>query len=52
MRIGDLQYFEHFKQRFRALVEYTERSTGNSLNVDVEKEIEYYESVRDLVRDK
>lgn len=49
VRIGDLQFFDDFKQRFRALVEHTERAHGNSLNVDVEKEIAYYESVRELV---
>lgn len=51
VRIGDLQFFDDFKERFRALVQYAERTHGNSLNVDVEKEIAYYESVRDLVRD-
>lgn len=49
VRIGDLQFFEDFKSRFRALVEYAERAHGNSLNVDVEKEIAYYESVRERV---
>ena len=49
VRVGDLQYFEDFKLRFRALVEYAERAHGNALHVDVEKEIAYYESVRELV---
>ena len=49
VRIGDLQFFDDFKQRFRALVEHAERAHGNSLNVDVEKEIAYYESVQELV---
>lgn len=51
VRIGDLKFFENFKERFRALVEYAERTHGNNLNVDVEKEIAYYASVRDLVRE-
>lgn len=50
VRVGDLLFFDDFKMRFRALVEYVERAHGNSLNIDVEKEIAYYASVRDLVR--
>lgn len=49
VRVGDLKFFDDFKERFRALVGYAERAHGNALHVDVEKEIEYYESVRDLV---
>ncbi|CAM9856521.1 unnamed protein product [Ectocarpus sp. 6 AP-2014] len=49
VRIGDLRFFDDFKERFRALVEHAERAHGNSLHVDVEKEIGYYESVRELI---
>eukprot|EP00903_Cladosiphon_okamuranus_P020222 g18562.t1 len=49
VRIGDLQFFEDFKERFRALVQHAERTHGNALNVDVEKEIAYYESVRERI---
>lgn len=49
VRVGDLLYMDDFKERFRALVRHAERSHGNSLNVDVDKEIAYYESVRELV---
>lgn len=49
VRVGDLRHFDYFQTRLRALVQYAERAHGNSLNVDVEKEIAYYASVRDLV---
>lgn len=49
VRIGDFQFFDDFKERFRALVQHAERAHGNALNVDVEKEIAYYESIRERV---
>ncbi|CAN0397191.1 unnamed protein product, partial [Discosporangium mesarthrocarpum] len=49
LRVGDLQFFDDFKARLTALVQYAETAHGNSLNIDLEKEFEYYESVRELM---
>ncbi|CAM9903098.1 unnamed protein product, partial [Choristocarpus tenellus] len=47
LRVGDLQFFDDFKLRFEALAQYMESSHRNSLHINVEKEFDYYESIRE-----
>jgi len=50
LRIGDLQDMEAFEKRFRRLVAYFETSYADmGLKIDVEKELEYYRSIQDVV---
>jgi adenylosuccinate synthase len=43
VRVGDLQDWDLFERRFRALCEHHERSFGISINVD--EQLQYYKSV-------
>lgn len=45
LRIGDLKDMAHFEKRLRILVAQLERANPG-LKIDVEKELEYYNSVR------
>lgn len=46
LRVGDLQDMEYFENRLRALAEQLERSYPG-IEIDVEKELAYYNSIRD-----
>lgn len=48
IRIGDLQNWEYFEQRFRTLVSTTMQSHPG-LEVDVEEQLNYYKSIADRV---
>ncbi len=48
MRLGDLRDFDYFEDRFRNLVAQMKQSHPD-LEVDVEKELDYYRSVRQEV---
>jgi len=48
IRVGDLQDFEYFEQRFRSLVEYT-LNAFPGLEVDVESELKYYKSISEKI---
>ncbi|CAM9834250.1 unnamed protein product [Chrysoparadoxa australica] len=50
VRVGDLANFEGFENKLRCLVEYYKGHYGESLEIDIEKEIEYYRGVRDFIR--
>lgn len=45
LRVGDLLDMEYFESRLRALVQFVERAYPG-IKVDVEKELEYYNSIR------
>lgn len=48
LRVGDLKDMQYFEARLRSLV----RGLNNAypdLNIDVEKELEYYRSIRDIL---
>lgn len=46
MRVGDLIHFEDFKEKLRALADYSSNLPGMD-RVDTDKEISYYASVRE-----
>jgi adenylosuccinate synthase len=48
VRLGDLRDFDYFEDRFRNLVAQMKQSHPD-LEVDVEKELDYYRSVRQEV---
>eukprot|EP01084_Bolivina_argentea_P051706 95118_1 len=49
LRMGDLLNFDSFVQRLRVMVDYYKRVYGNSAEVNIDDEIEYYRKVRDTV---
>jgi adenylosuccinate synthase len=49
LRVGDLQDFDYFEFKLRALIEYYQMSYGDQLEIDVEMEIAYYRSIRDVI---
>ena len=52
LRVGDLADMKTFEDRFRRLVAYFESSYADmGLKIDVEKELAYYHSIRDVVLD-
>ena len=48
IRVGDLQNFQFFAQRFRTLAEST-MAAHPGLEIDVEEQLEYYKSIADRV---
>lgn len=48
LRVGDLLDMEYFEKRLRALAQFVERAYPGIV-VDVEKELEYYNSIRDTL---
>jgi adenylosuccinate synthase len=48
LRVGDLQDWEYFEERFRALVDHHRRAYVG-LEVDVEKELAYYKTIADRI---
>ena len=46
IRVGDLQDMDYFEQRLRALAVQLERANPG-LSIDVDKELAYYNSIRD-----
>lgn len=48
IRIGDLQNFEYFEQRFRTLAEQT-MNAYPGLEIDVDGQLEYYKSIAERV---
>jgi adenylosuccinate synthase len=48
LRVGDLQDWDYFERRFRALADY-HVSAYSGLEIDVEKQLEYYKSIADRV---
>ena len=52
LRIGDLYDMEYFETRLRALASYFESAYSDlGLKIDVEKELDYYKSIRNQVLD-
>mmetsp|Transcript_3076 Transcript_3076/g.4096 ORF Transcript_3076/g.4096 Transcript_3076/m.4096 type:complete len:525 (-) Transcript_3076:3551-5125(-) len=50
IRIGDLQNFEYFEQRFRSLAEATMASYPG-LEIDIEEQLAYYKNIAPLVNE-
>jgi adenylosuccinate synthase len=48
LRVGDLQNFEYFEQRFRALAE-SHLSANPDLEINVEEQLAYYKSISDRI---
>jgi adenylosuccinate synthase len=49
LRVGDLRDFEDFKLRLGALAAYYQRQYGEEAEIDLAKEIAYYQQVRETV---
>lgn len=48
LRVGDLRYFDDFVEKFKELVAFYKQNYPN-LNIDVDKEIEFYRSIREQI---
>jgi adenylosuccinate synthase len=51
LRVGDLQNWEYFEQRFRALCESHQRAFGENLEINVEEQLAYYKGISDRITD-
>jgi adenylosuccinate synthase len=50
LRVGDLQNWEYFEQRFRALAETHQRAYGDAgLDINVEEQLAYYKGISDRI---
>jgi adenylosuccinate synthase len=52
LRVGDLQNWEYFEQRFRALAESHQRAYGDAgLEINIEEQLAYYKGISDRISD-
>ena len=51
LRVGDLQDWDYFETRFRALVAAQERSYPGDLQVNVPEQLAFYKSIKDRVNE-
>jgi adenylosuccinate synthase len=49
LRVGDLQNWEYFEQRFRALAAAHERAYGEALEIDLDEQLAYYKGISERV---